>query len=102
LKFLNNSITEIELLSFPRITEEQEARIKRFLAELEIVLLTEEIKRKTIEFRRRANIKLPDSIIAATSITTNATLVTRDKKLLNLSFPGLHTTLIYPSYSSIK
>jgi hypothetical protein len=55
-------ITEIELLSFPRITEEQEARIKRFLAELEIVPLTEEIKRKTIEFRRRANIKLPDSI----------------------------------------
>jgi predicted nucleic acid-binding protein len=90
-------ITEIELLSFPRITEEQETRIKVFLAELEIVPLTEEVKRKTIEFRRRANTKLPDSIIAATSIVSNATLITRDKKLLNVSFPGLHTMPIYPS-----
>jgi predicted nucleic acid-binding protein len=90
-------ITEIELLSFPRITEEQETRIKPFLAELEIVPLTEEVKRKTIEFRRRANTKLPDSIIAATSIVSNAVLITRDKKLLNVSFPGLHTMPVYPS-----
>jgi predicted nucleic acid-binding protein len=88
-------ITEIELLSFPRITEEQETRIKRFLAELEIVPLTEEIKRKTIEFRRRANTKLPDSIIVATSIATNATLVTRDKQLLKVSFPGLHAMPVH-------
>jgi predicted nucleic acid-binding protein len=101
-KQLISVITEIELLSFPRITEEQETRIKVFLAELEIVPLTEEIKRKTIEFHRRANKKLPDSIIAATSIVTNAVLgniaaVTRDKKLLNVSFPGLHTMPVYPS-----
>jgi predicted nucleic acid-binding protein len=88
-------ITEIELLSFPRITEEQETRIKRFLAQLEIVPLTCEIKRTTIEFRRRANTKLPDSIIAATSIVTNAVLVTHDKKLLNVSFPGLRSLPIH-------
>jgi predicted nucleic acid-binding protein len=90
-------ITEIEILSFPRLTDEQETRIKLFLAELEIVPLTEEIKHKTIEFRRRASTKLPDSIIAVTSIVTNATLITRDKKLLNVSFPGLHTMPLYPS-----
>jgi predicted nucleic acid-binding protein len=88
-------ITEIELLSFSRITEEQETRIKRFLAKLEIVPLTKEIKRKTIEFRRRASTKLPDSIIAATSIVSHAALVTHDKKLLNVSFPGLHTMPIH-------
>jgi predicted nucleic acid-binding protein len=88
-------ITEIELLSFPRITEEQETRIKRFLAELEIIPLSEEIKRKTIEFRRMANTKLPDSIIAATSIVTSATLVTSDKKLLNVSFPGLRAMPVH-------
>jgi predicted nucleic acid-binding protein len=83
-------ITEIEILSFPRLTDEQETWIKVFLEEMEIVPLTEEIKRKTIEFRRRANTKLPDSIIVATSIVSNATLITRDKKLLNVLFPGLH------------
>jgi predicted nucleic acid-binding protein len=90
-------ITELELLSFPRITEEQETKIKLFLAEQEIVPLTEEIKHKAIEFRRRTNKKLPDSIIAATSIVFNATLVTRDKELLKLSFPGLHTVQVADS-----
>jgi predicted nucleic acid-binding protein len=83
-------ITEIELLSFPRITEEQETKITSFLEKRKIVPLTEAIKHKTIEFRRRANTKLPDSIIAATSIVSNALLITRDKKLLNISFPGFH------------
>ena len=45
-------ITELELLSFPRISEEQEAKIKLFLDRREIVPLTEEIKKKTIEFCR--------------------------------------------------
>jgi predicted nucleic acid-binding protein len=95
-------ITEIELLSFPLITEEQETKIKAFLAEREIVPLTEAVKQKAIEFRRRTNKKLPDSIIAATSIVSNATRgfiadITRDTKLLNVSFPGLHTMSVYHS-----
>jgi predicted nucleic acid-binding protein len=87
-------ITELELLSFPRISEEQETKIKAFLAEREIVPLTEEIKRKAVEFRRGTNKKLPDSIIAATSIVSNAVLITRDKELFKVSFPGLHTARI--------
>jgi predicted nucleic acid-binding protein len=90
-------ITEIELLSFPRITEEQETQIKLFLTKLKIVALTEEIKHKAIEFRRKTNKKLPDSIIAARSIVSNAALVTSDKNLLKTSFPGLHTMPIHPS-----
>jgi predicted nucleic acid-binding protein len=89
-------ITELELLSFPRISEEQETKIKLFLAKREIVPSTEEIKHKVIEFRRKTNKKLPDSIIAATSIVSNATLITRDKELLKLSFPGLHTMPMHP------
>jgi predicted nucleic acid-binding protein len=89
-------ITELELLSFPRISEEQETKIKMFLAEREIVPLTEEVKHKAVEFRRKTNRKLPDSIIAATSIDSNATLITHDKELLKVSFPGLHTMPVYP------
>jgi predicted nucleic acid-binding protein len=84
-------ITELELLSFPRISAEQETKIKLFLEKREIVPLTEDIKHKAIEFRRRTNKKLPDSIIAATSIVFNAVLVTRDKELLKVHFPGLQT-----------
>jgi predicted nucleic acid-binding protein len=87
-------VTELELLSFPRISEEQETKIKLFLAKRKIVPLTEEIKGKTIEFRRETNKKLPDSIIAATSIVSNATLLTSDKELLNVSFPGFHAMQI--------
>jgi predicted nucleic acid-binding protein len=90
-------ITELELLSFPHITEEQETKIKAFLAERKIVPLTAAVKHKAIEFRRMTNKKLPDSIIAATAIISNATLITRDKKLLDLSFPGLHTISVYHS-----
>ena len=87
-------ITELELLSFPRISEEQKIKIKLFLARREIIPLTEDIKEKTVEFRRKTNKKLPDSIIAATSIVSNATLITRDKDLLKLNFPELHTLSI--------
>jgi predicted nucleic acid-binding protein len=89
-------ITEIELLSFPRITEEQETQIKLFLKERKTVPLTEEIKRKAIEFRRKTNKKLPDSIIVASSSVSNATLLTRDKEPHKVSFPGLHIMPIHP------
>ena len=68
-------ITELELLSFPSITGEQETKIKLFLGKREIVPLTEAIKDKAVEFRRGTNKKLPDSIIAATSIVFNAALI---------------------------
>jgi predicted nucleic acid-binding protein len=90
-------ITELELLSFPLITEEHETKINAFLAERKIVPLTDEVKHKAVEFRRRTNKKLPDSIVAATAIVSNATLITRDKRLLNVSFPGLHTMSVYHS-----
>ncbi|PLY10611.1 MAG: PIN domain nuclease, partial [Sulfurimonas sp.] len=41
------------------------------------------IKEETIKTRRKSKIKLPDSIIVATAIVQNATLVTSDKQLIN-------------------
>jgi predicted nucleic acid-binding protein len=86
-----SEITEIELLSFPEITDDEINNINRFLADVTIVPLIPEIKEKTIEFRRATNCKLPDSIIAASAIVLDATLVTFDKKLLRKQFPGFHT-----------
>ena len=44
-----------------------------------------------ILFDTCAVIKLPDCIVAATSIALNAILLTDDDKLLNLSYPCLRT-----------
>lgn len=71
-------ITEMELLSFPKITNEEEKRIRFFLDRCEIIPINLEIKDKTIELRRKYASKLPDSIIAATAMEKGLTLVTAD------------------------
>jgi predicted nucleic acid-binding protein len=85
----------MELLSKRNITDDEESDIREFLDDLTIVPLTEAIVQKAIEIRRAASVKLPDSIIAATSIVLNAILLTEDRHLLDLSWPGLITQPIF-------
>jgi hypothetical protein len=74
-------ITELELLSFSKITVSEETVINQFLKEMHIIELSQQIKKQTVLLRRKVTLKLPDAIIAATAIETNSILVTRDKKL---------------------
>jgi predicted nucleic acid-binding protein len=89
-----SEITEIELLGFPGITEDEINDIKRFLFDCVIIPLTEEIKEITIDFRRATACKTPDSIIAATAIALDAALVTNDHRLLSKQFAGFRTVSI--------
>jgi predicted nucleic acid-binding protein len=84
-------ISELELLSFKKITQKEVKAISAFLNELVIENITEEIKKTTIEIRKSTNLKLPDCIIAATSKSMNMSLVTADKQLS--SVPGLDVVL---------
>jgi predicted nucleic acid-binding protein len=53
------------------------------------------IEKNTILLRRaNPKIKLPDCIIAATSIVLNATLLTNDNDLKKLVWPGYQVTPI--------
>jgi predicted nucleic acid-binding protein len=61
----------------------------------EAQLLTSVIVRMELLSKRGMSNRLPDSIIAATSIISNAILLTDDKDLLNLSWPGLRTQRIF-------
>jgi len=79
-------ITEIELLSYHKLTLDEENILKQALSNFTNITLNDNIKNKTIEIRKKYNLKLPDSVIVATALTQNATLVTSDKKLLNLDF----------------
>jgi hypothetical protein len=74
-------ITEIELLSFPALTETDTEIINDYLGNIVLINLTDDIKQQTIRLRRAHRIKLPDAIIAATAINSGAALLTNDRAL---------------------
>ena len=72
-------VTELEVLSYPSITPQEEQQLKRFLSDIPIIDITAEIKEQTIDLRKKYNLRLPDAIIAATARQIDATLITNDK-----------------------
>jgi predicted nucleic acid-binding protein len=94
-QLLTSVIVRMELLSKRGMSNNEEMDILEFLDALTVIPLNETIEKKAIEIRRTVSIKLPDSIIAATSIILNAILLTDDKDLLNLSLPGLLAQRIF-------
>ena len=82
-EYLFSIITEIELLSYSKLSEEDENILKLALSNFQQISITQEIKNKTIEIRKNTKLKLPDSLIVATAIINHSVLVTSDKQLLN-------------------
>jgi predicted nucleic acid-binding protein len=81
-------ITEIELLSFPGLTVEEEKRIHDLLLVLDRVQITDNVRDQAIWLRRKNRLKLPDAVIAASAMTLQATLLTNDKSFAVIE--GLH------------
>ena len=80
-----SQITRMELLSYPKITNEDESIIKSFLKECTILLLDEKIEMKATLLRRSGAFKLPDAIVAATAIVNDLRLLTLDKRMTQAS-----------------
>ena len=81
-------ITEMELLSSPKLTSKDEKEIKSFLKVCMIFDINPDIKNLAIQIRKSMFLKLPDSIIAATADYLNIPLLTADtefNKLKSLS-----------------
>ena len=78
----------MELLSRPDITKEDELDIQGFLSKVTVVGIDNSIESTVISLRRSRKLKLPDSIIVATAVVLEATLLTHDTQLLNLSWPS--------------
>jgi len=72
-------ITKIEVLGFKTNTETT-MLLGNFFKDSNVISLSDEITDKTIEIRKQYKIKTPDAIIAATAISNNFTLVTRNTK----------------------
>jgi predicted nucleic acid-binding protein len=77
-------ITEMELLSFHKLSTENEMEVKVFLAHCHIVDMNAKIKAAAIDIRKKCGLKLPDSIIAATSEFLNISMLTADSEFNKL------------------
>lgn len=81
-------ITEIELLSWPKMQPQTEGNCRELLATMQRIELDAPIRETTITLRREHRLKLPDALIAACVIHFDAVLLTNDQRLN--SIPGLH------------
>lgn len=72
-------ISEVELLGFNGITKSEEIKLSQLISDCFIIEWNVKIKEKTIQLRRKYNIKLPDAIVASTSLVYGIPLVTADK-----------------------
>lgn len=89
-------ITEMELLSFPGLTESDEAEIKRLLESINIINISDAIKNGAIQLRRDFKLKLPDAIIAATARSMGIPLVTNDLVLAKVEGIKVKTINLTP------
>lgn len=75
-----STITEIELLCWTSPSPSDVTLLKNFVQDAFVIELEQSIKQKTADIRKTSKLKLPDAIIAATSVVYNLTLITRNKK----------------------
>ncbi|MEM6436173.1 MAG: type II toxin-antitoxin system VapC family toxin [Cyanobacteria bacterium P01_D01_bin.115] len=80
-------VTEMEILSYPNLADAEEQQIRDLLSKLEVIGLTDTVKERAIDLRKQHNLKLPDAIIAATALASDAVLMTNDTQLLKLAQP---------------
>jgi predicted nucleic acid-binding protein len=72
-------ITEMELLSFNKLSSSEKSQIELLIREVFIIDMNSNIKKSAIFLRSKYAISLPDSIIAASSIFMNIPFVSADK-----------------------
>jgi len=71
-------ITEAELFAFTQLSDEEAERIEKFLQSVSIIPMDSQIARLTGTIRKKYQLKIADSVIAATALFANAQLVTRN------------------------
>jgi predicted nucleic acid-binding protein len=80
-EFYLSVITEMEMLSYPTISEAEVLRIRQFLSQVKVMGVGEDVKNATIALRKKYRLKLPDAIICATALSVNAVLLSNDTQL---------------------
>jgi hypothetical protein len=82
-------ITQLELLGSKNIDPSDLIKIKSFIKECTVIDITPGIKETAILVRKNYSLKLPDSIIVATSLWLNMPLITADKDFKKVDIADL-------------
>jgi predicted nucleic acid-binding protein len=82
-------ITQLELLGNRHINTGDILKIKQFISECTVIDITPAIKELVITIRQKYNVKLPDSIILATSLWLNMPLITADQDFKKIDIADL-------------
>lgn len=90
--FVVSVITKMEFLGFNGFTYDEKKKAREFISFAEIISLKESIVEQVIEIKQNFKIKLPDAIIAATAMSENFFLVTRNVN----DFKHIKVNLINP------
>lgn len=78
-------ITEIELLTFQNLTVNEKQIVKNLLADCIVIGMNDGIKDKTISIRINKKLKIPDAIIAATSLYLKIPIITAVEQFKKVS-----------------
>lgn len=73
-------ISQLEVLGYPKITEEQTKFFEAMFNIVDILPITEELIKQAISYRKKHNMSVGDAIIAATAKVFKATLYTNNEK----------------------
>lgn len=71
-------VTQLELLGYQGITEKEQSIVRRFLEDCIIIDINNQIKEEVIRLKQSRKIKLPDSIILATSKYLSIPVISAD------------------------
>jgi predicted nucleic acid-binding protein len=95
VKSIISFVTYIEIFSSNKISLDERQKIEMFVEASKILLIDDDIIEQSIIIRLNTKVKLPDAIIAATAITNNLTLLTRNisdfVKINDLKFINPHS-----------
>src|SRR5262245_37252676 len=73
-----SAMTEAELFAFPQVSDEETEQIEKLLQSVSIIPMDSQIARLTGSLRKKYQIKIADSVIAATALFTGTRLLTRN------------------------
>lgn len=71
-------ISELELYGFKKLNANEKSKIDNLLSQCTIIDINAGIKSSTINIRKKYGVKLPDSIIAGTSLYLGIPLISAD------------------------
>jgi predicted nucleic acid-binding protein len=74
-------ISKLELLSYSELSKEALGRVEKFLSVCTIIDLNPAVQEETIRIRKKYKLKLPDSVIVASSLYVELPLISSDKTL---------------------